>query len=251
MTHVLEVGALTVSYGGLNALDDVSFTVPVGGIVGLIGPNGAGKTTCIDALSGFLPGARGVVRLSGRDLTGVPAHRRARLGLVRTFQSVELFDDLTVAENLLVASATERWWSPLVDSLMPGRGFRGVDVEWVLALVGLDGEADRYPAELSHGRRRLAGLARALSGRPQVVLLDEPAAGLDPAESESLAELIRSLPALGTSVLLVDHDMQLVFDTCETIHVLDFGRVTASGDPQAIRSDQAVIDAYLGSGGTP
>ncbi len=251
MTDMLEVEDLTVSYGGLNALDGVSFTVAEGAIIGLIGPNGAGKTTCIDALSGFLPGARGRVVMDGHDLSGSPAHRRARLGLVRTFQSVEMFDDLTVTENLLVAASRERWWSPLVDAVLPSRALRDTDVEWALGLVGLGGDGERYPTELSHGRRRLAGMARALAGRPRLLLLDEPAAGLDPAESDALAEVIRSLPGLGTTVLLVDHDMGLVFGTCETIHVLDFGRLTASGDPRSIRADKAVIDAYLGGGGTP
>lgn len=251
MTDILEVEDLTVSYGGLNALDGVSFTVAEGKIIGLIGPNGAGKTTCIDALSGFLPGARGRVVMDGHDLSGSPAHRRARLGLVRTFQSVEMFDDLTVTENLLVAASPERWWSPLADAVLPGRSLRGADVEWALDLVGLSGEGGSYPTELSHGRRRLAGLARALACRPRLLLLDEPAAGLDPAESDALADVIRSLPDLGITVLLVDHDMGLVFGTCETIHVLDFGRLTASGDPRSIRADRAVIDAYLGGGGAP
>jgi len=246
MTAILEVTDLTVSYGGLNALDGVSFTVPESGIVGLIGPNGAGKTTCIDALTGFVPHARGHVVVSGTDISSWPAHRRSRFGLVRTFQSVEMFDDLTVRENLLVAATPERWWSPIVDAVRPSRSSRDIEVGWALDTVGLGGDSDRYPTELSHGRRRLAGLARALAARPRVLLLDEPAAGLDPAESEALATLIRSLPDLGMSILLVDHDMGLVFNTCQLIHVLDFGRLTASGDPASIRNDPAVIDAYLG-----
>ena len=251
MTTLLDVADLTVSYGGLNAVDGVTFAIPEGGIVGLIGPNGAGKTTCIDALSGFLPDARGHVSLAGQDLSGRPAHQRARLGLVRTFQSVELFDDLTIRENLFVAASPERWWSPLADAVMPRRGLRAAEIGWALEVVGLDSDGERYPTELSHGRRRLAGLARALASRPRLLLLDEPAAGLDPSESEALAALVRSLPGLGISVLLVDHDMGLVFGTCEMIHVLDFGILTASGDAASIRSDPAVIEAYLGRGETP
>ncbi len=246
MTTILEVSDLTVSYGGLSVLDGVSFAVPKGGIVGLIGPNGAGKTTCIDAMTGFVPSARGRVVVDGSDISAWPAHRRSRFGLVRTFQSVEMFDDLTVRENLIVAAAPERWWSMIVDAMRPSHSSRDIDVGWALDIVGLGDDADRYPTELSHGRRRLAGLARAIAARPRVLLLDEPAAGLDPAESDTLAALIRSLPDLGMSILLVDHDMGLVFNTCQLIHVLDFGRLTASGDPTSIRTDPAVIDAYLG-----
>jgi branched-chain amino acid transport system ATP-binding protein len=242
---LLEVIDLTVDFGGIHAVDAVSFSVPDGVIVGLIGPNGAGKTTCIDALSGFVPVQNGRILLDGQDIGDWPVHRRANNGLVRTFQSVELFDDLTIRENLLVAATEERWWSPVVHAILGGRSSQ-VDVEWVLDAVGLGDCGDEYPNELGHGRRRLAGLARALASRPRLVLLDEPAAGLDTFESEVLAERLRSLPALGVSVLLIDHDMSLVHSTCETIHVLDFGQLISSGTPDEVRSDPLVIEAYLG-----
>ncbi|MEZ5171276.1 MAG: ABC transporter ATP-binding protein [Acidimicrobiia bacterium] len=246
MNPLLEVTDLMVTYGGLNAVDLVSFSVDEGGIVGLIGPNGAGKTTCIDALSGFIPQATGGIRFAGTDIRGWPAHRRAEHGLVRTFQSVEMFDDLTVRENLLVAATRTRWWSVFVDACRPSYRARNIDVEWALDATGLGDEGERYPPELGHGQRRLAGLARALASRPRLVLLDEPAAGLDNAETAALASRLRSLPDLGIGVLLVDHDMSLVLGVCERIHVLELGRVIASGSPREVRTDPAVIEAYLG-----
>jgi branched-chain amino acid transport system ATP-binding protein len=243
---LLEVDGLSVSYGGLRAVDDVSFTVGVGELVGLIGPNGAGKTTCIDALSGFVPDASGRVSFDGRDISRWPAYRRARHGMVRTFQSVELFDDLTLCENLLVAASDAKWWSPLADAIWPRRT-RLDDIEWALQAVGLEGCAAMFPTELAPGSSRLAALARALVRHPRLVLLDEPAAGLSTYETETLAERLLALPALGVSVLLVDHDTSLVFGACATVHVLDFGRVISSGGPERVRSDPAVIEAYLGT----
>jgi branched-chain amino acid transport system ATP-binding protein len=241
----LHVAEISVSYGGLVALDSVSVAVPRSTVVGLIGPNGAGKTTCIDAISGFTPIGHGRIDLAGRDLGALGPHRRARAGIARTFQSIELFDDLTVAENLAVASTPYRWYSPLVDMVRPRR--TAVDVEWALEFVGLEASAGARPTALSHGERRLVGVARALSARPAIVLLDEPAAGLDGHETEALADVIRRLPSLGCGVLLVDHDMRLVLDVCASVTVLDFGRVIASGPPDAVRRDRAVVDAYLGS----
>jgi ABC-type branched-subunit amino acid transport system ATPase component/branched-subunit amino acid ABC-type transport system permease component len=243
---LLVVEGLTVRYGGVLAVSDVDLVVPEATIVGLIGPNGAGKTTCIDALSGFAPSSARTLRLGETDLRGRPAHDRARRGLVRTFQSVELFDDLTVTENLQVAATPTRWWSTAVHAVHPGRHHE--DVGWALAAVGLDDVGDCLPGELSLGRRRLAGVARALASRPRVVLLDEPAAGLDTYESEALAERLATLPGMGVSVLLVDHDMGLVHGICSEITVVDFGHVIASGPPAEVTADPLVIDAYLGQG---
>jgi ABC-type branched-subunit amino acid transport system ATPase component/branched-subunit amino acid ABC-type transport system permease component len=243
---LLVVEGLTVSYGGVQAVSEVDLVVPEATIVGLIGPNGAGKTTCIDALSGFAPAGARRLELAGVDLRGRPAHDRARRGLVRTFQSVELFDDLTVAENLQVAALDTRWWSPVVHAVHPGR--RRVDLDWALAVVGLDDAGGCMPGELSLGRRRMAGIARALVSRPRLVLLDEPAAGLDTFESEALARRLSELPAMGVSVLLVDHDMSLVHEICREITVLDFGHVIATGPPAEVTANRAVIDAYLGQG---
>jgi branched-chain amino acid transport system ATP-binding protein len=243
---LLDVVDLSVRYGGVAALSEVSFTVAEGEVVGLIGPNGAGKTTCIDALTGFRAPDAGHVRLDGRSLDGMPPAARARRGFVRTFQSLDLFDDLTVRENLLVSAGTPTWRSTLTDALRPKKAERAA-VDDVIELVGLGALAHRRPAELSNGERHRVALGRALAPRPRLVLLDEPAAGLDTRESAELGDLLRALPGRGTSVLLVDHDMALVMGTCDRLHVLDFGRLIASGPPTEVRDDPAVVQAYLGT----
>jgi branched-chain amino acid transport system ATP-binding protein len=246
MTALLEVTELCVDFGGLRAVDEVSMLVRNGMVMGLIGPNGAGKTTTIDALCGFVARSSGSVTLAGRPIETLAPHQRARAGLVRTFQSVELFDDLTVRENLLVAATSPRWWSPFIDAVAPRRRAHDVDVDFALDMVGLRSVGQARPTELSHGQRRLAGVSRALAARPKLVLLDEPAAGLDPTETAALGALLRALPAAGVGVLLVDHDMSLVLDICDELTVLDFGRVIATGEPAVVREDPAVIAAYLG-----
>jgi branched-chain amino acid transport system ATP-binding protein len=244
MSARLSIRSLSVNYGGVRAVDEVDITVEPSTIVGLIGPNGAGKTTTIDAITGFTA-SRGHVELDGELLDAMNAHQRARRGLVRTFQSVELFDDLSVRQNLEVAATPERWWSPFVDAVAPRRS-RAIDVDWALDAVGLAGSASARPPDLSHGQRRLVALARALVGRPKVLLLDEPAAGLDTDETAALGQLLRTMPERGVGVLLVDHDMSLVLSACSEVVVLDFGRVIAAGAPSEIRRDPIVIAAYLG-----
>ena len=235
----LEVRGLTVRYGGVTALDDVSFRVAPGRIVGLIGPNGAGKTTLIDALSGFAPAA-GEVLLDAVRLDGRPPHRRIRSGLGRTFQAVELYDDLTVRENVLVGLEAHR-----------GRGDGGVVDDVVLAevlvLLSIEELADRVAGSLSQGQRQLVSIARALAGRPRVLVLDEPAGGLDTDEGRWLGERLRRLRAAGLTILMVEHDMGLVMELCDDVVVLDFGRVIATGPPTAVVEDPAVAEAYLGT----
>lgn len=247
---ILAVRDLSVRYGGVLALSSVSFDVPAGSVVGLIGPNGAGKTTCIDALSGFTAPSRTdraapQIVFRNASLDGCSAHERARRGFARTFQSLELFDDLTVRENLLVAVSTPTLWSTLTDALWPKRHVAS-EIDETLALVGLSELAAERPRDLSNGQRHLVAVARALVSGPSLLLLDEPAAGLDPAETVALGALLRSLPARGVSVLLVDHDMSLVLSSCDQIHVLDFGSIIASGTSEQIRNDPLVIAAYLG-----
>jgi branched-chain amino acid transport system ATP-binding protein len=247
VTALLEVSALRVTYGGVTAVNDVDLVVPERRLVGLIGPNGAGKTSIIDALTGYHAPSGGRVTFDGEDITSLRAYKRARRGLGRTFQSVELFDDLSVEENLLVASERVGVGKALRDLVLPIRPPDRTAIDWALALCGLEDVADRGPSELSHGRRKLVGVARALAQRPRLVLLDEPAAGLDTDESVVLGTHLRSLPDSGVSVLLVDHDMGLVLSVCDDVYVLDFGQVIAHGTPAEIRADEAVIAAYLGS----
>ncbi len=242
---LLEVDDLTVKHGGLVALADVGLAVDQGQIVGLIGPNGAGKTTFIDTLTGFTPQAHGRITFAGRDITGASPHERSRAGLVRTFQSLELFDDLSVVDNLLVAAHTPSLWNTLTDALWP-KVHDNSETHAILELLGLVPVADRRPAELSNGQRHMVALGRALVASPKLVLLDEPAAGLDPSETAELAARLRTLSGLGITVLVVDHDMSLIMSVCQTVHVLDFGKVVASGPPTQVRLDPTVIAAYLG-----
>ncbi|HUB22290.1 MAG TPA: branched-chain amino acid ABC transporter permease/ATP-binding protein [Streptosporangiaceae bacterium] len=226
---VLGVTGLSVSFGGVHALRDVSLKVREGELVGLIGPNGAGKTTLVDAVSGFV-GYAGRAELSGTDLRGLPPYERARRGLGRTWQSTELFDDLDVRENLTVAARDGA----------PGAA------EQTLALVGLDWAAGAMPGQLSMGQRKLVGVARALAARPRLLCLDEPAAGLDTRESAELGTCLRGLADQGQSMLLIEHDMGLVLSICDRVVVLEFGQVIADGPPEVVRADPGVIAAYLG-----
>jgi branched-chain amino acid transport system ATP-binding protein len=245
---LLETRGLTVRYGGLAANDDVNLKVDAGRLVGLIGPNGAGKTTFIDAITGFTAVSGGTVQFDGHDLNGSAPDRRAHLGLTRTFQSLELFEDLTVRDNLLVAAERPAWYSFLLDLLRPGRGAKREQERVDVALTALDlhGISDRLPSDLSHGQRKLVGVARALAADPKLLLLDEPAAGLDTAESQHLGALLRQFVERGTTIFLIDHDMGLVLNVCDYIYVLDFGRIIAEGTPGEIRKDPAVVAAYLG-----
>ena len=245
MTPVLKATGISVRFGGVHAVDDVDLEVGEGQLVGLIGPNGAGKTTFIDAISGFVR-SDGTVELDGADLTRLPPHARARRGLARTWQSIELFDDLSIGENLLVASHRPPTWKTVLETVsVPGDA--SAEVAPALRLLGLDEVADRMPTELSQGQRKLAGIARALVAKPRVVCLDEPAAGLDTVESEELGARLRALADDGQAMLLVDHDMGLVLGICDEVVVLEFGKVIARGSPDVVRRDQKVIAAYLGS----
>jgi len=244
MTAVLRTSGLCVTFGGVTALRDVVLEVGEGQLVGLIGPNGAGKTTFIDAVTGFVP-YRGRVELDGRELAGVSPHRRSRLGLVRTWQTTELFDDLTVRENVAVAAHRPRLMTALKE-VVTGAAAGSDSVDRALELVALDWAADAAPGDLSEGQRKLVGVARAVAAAPRLLCLDEPAAGLDTHESAELGARLRALADEGTSMLLVDHDMGLVLGVCDHVFVLEFGEVIANGTPAAVRQDARVIRAYLG-----
>jgi len=245
MTAVLEARGISVSFGGVRAVVDVDLDVPPGQLVGLIGPNGAGKTTFIDAISGFVT-YRGQVSLEGRELSGMAPHQRARLGLARTWQSIELFDDLSVRENLAVASYRPSVWETIKEVV--ARPFTSSDaIDQALTLLALDQLADAMPSDLSQGQRKLVGIARALAARPHLLCLDEPAAGLDTRESVELGRRLREVVDSGTPILLVDHDMGLVLSISDYVVVLEFGKVIAHGPPEVVRRDPQVVSAYLGS----
>jgi ABC-type branched-subunit amino acid transport system ATPase component len=243
---VLEISGLTVKYGGLVALNDANLSVRQGEIVGLIGPNGGGKTTFIDAVTGFTS-AQGEVVFKDHSLSGLSPHIIARRGLRRTWQSVELFSDISIADNLLVAIEDSTIRGTLRDLVFPVQNKRERDVSRALAAVGLNVSVKTETSELSLGQQKLLGVARALVAEPTLLMLDEPAAGLSSSETVALGRQIVDISQTGVSILLVDHDMDLVLEVCDRIFVLDFGRIIASGTPDEIRANPAVIEAYLGA----
>jgi branched-chain amino acid transport system ATP-binding protein len=236
---LLDVDGVTVHFGGNLALRDVGLRVQPGEVTGLIGPNGAGKTTLFNVICGLLSPQRGEVRIDGRPVTKLAPYRRARLGLARTFQRLELFSLLTVRENLELAASVRR------------RGRPEADVDGLLELVGLGAVADVRADELPTGKARLVEQARALATGPRVLLLDEPASGQDDAETDAFRDVLLTVAAEGIAVVLVEHDVHLVMRTCARVHVLDFGRVLAAGTAAEVQADQAVLDAYLGAAPEP
>lgn len=241
----LSVRGATVRYGGVVAVSDVDIDVAPGEIVGLIGPNGAGKTSFIDGVLGFTARS-GEVTIDGRVISRSRPHRIARLGLERTWQSPDLFGDLAVGENIDVGSRPGRPVRTLLGDVFARRRSLAVPAG-LLEDFELDGRMDAVPSTLSLGQQKLLGVARALVSNPSVLLLDEPAAGLDSTESQHLGRHLRTLADRGLGMLLVDHDMDLVFGICDRVVVLQFGAVIATGTPSQVRSSPAVVAAYLGA----
>jgi branched-chain amino acid transport system ATP-binding protein len=245
VTAVLEASKISVNFGSVRALVDVDLEVPPGKLVGLIGPNGAGKTTFIDAVTGFVP-ATGTVVLGGRDISAEPPHVRSHLGLARTWQTLELFDDLSVQENCVVASRRPSTRGTLAQIVLGRRQPTQAAVDEAIRILELEEVAGRMPSELPQGKRKLVGVARALAGQSKLILLDEPASGLDTNESLDLGRRLRRVVDEGVAMLLVDHDMALVLNVCDYVYVIDFGRVLAHGAPAEVRSNEKVLAAYLG-----
>jgi branched-chain amino acid transport system ATP-binding protein len=239
---VLEIEGVTVRFGGNVALRDVAMTARPGAVTGLIGPNGAGKTTLFNVICGLQRADTGVVRLGDRDVTRLLPYKRARAGLARTFQRLELFTLLSVRSNIRIAADVDR----------RNRRDRTIDPDRVanevLSRVGLADVADARVDQLPTGQARLVEVGRALAARPRVLLLDEPASGQDEAETSAFAALLRELAAEGLTVVLVEHDVQLVMRVCDEVNVLDFGALLATGTPDEIKRNDAVIAAYLGEG---
>ena len=250
---ILDVSGVTVRFGGLTALDEVSLSAAPRQITGIIGPNGAGKTTLLNSVCGFVRPASGRISFDSRELTGVRPHRLADLGIARTLQGVGLFRGLSVAENVMVG-ATHRaragFWSALFGLPRSDRDERRLREQAVAALgrVGIAELADSMPDTLAYGLRKRVALARALVGHPRLLLLDEPASGLSEKELPELGDLIREFAA-EASVVVIEHRMDLMMTICDTIFVLDFGKLIATGSPEQVRADPAVTAAYLGTGG--
>ena len=248
---ILQTERLSMSFGGIRALDDVSLSVQAGIVFSIIGPNGAGKTTLFNLISGLHTPPDGRVRLAGQDVTGFAPHRLARLGLSRTFQNLQIFFRMTALENVMVGRHRHEGTGILADVLhLPAvdrqnRKTRKAACD-ALARVGLSVAADRPAGTLPYGALKRLEIARALASEPGVLLLDEPAAGCNPVETQELNSIIRSIVKDGMTVMLIEHDMRLVMNISDRIHVLSNGRTLAEGTPAEVRSNSEVMEAYLG-----
>lgn len=248
---MLHLSSIAKNFGGLLVLQNISLTVPERGIFGLIGPNGAGKTTVFNLITGLLAPTSGTVEFRGQPLNGLAPHRITRCGIARTFQNIRVFKEMTLAENVLVAIGRQNRYGAM-GVLWPSARLRAAqqleraEAKELLAKVGLADKAAILAGTLSYGEQRRLEIARALATTPKLLLLDEPAAGMNGAEKQQLMEEIVKLDESGLSILIIEHDMRFVMGLCRQITVLNFGRLIAQGTPEEIRANPAVVEAYLG-----
>ena len=244
MNDFLNLENISVYFGGHIAVNEVSLTIDPGTVTGLIGPNGAGKTTLFNVISGLIAPSSGRVMFADKDITSLAPHKRARIGIGRTFQKLELFNSLSVVDNIRVSLEISNQWNNSRTAIL-GSDINS-EIERILDLTGLDSVRNSMASEIPTGQARLVELSRALVLSPSLLLLDEPASGQNDEETESFGLLLRKLCDSGISIFLVEHDMSLVMNTCDLVNVLDFGSVIAKGTPAEIQEHELVIEAYLG-----
>lgn len=251
MSHLLELSGVERRFGGLKVLQGVNLAIPQGGVFGLIGPNGAGKTTVFNLITGLQQPDGGAIRFDGRDLSGLKPHQITRLGMARTFQNIRIFKGMSLLENVMVGQHSHLRYGAL-GLLLASAGFRSQEqrarerARELLSWVGLESQAEEVADNLSYGDQRKLELARALATEPRLLLLDEPVAGMNSAEKDEIMGVIRAIAARGFTVFMIEHDMKFVMGLCEQIAVLNFGQIIALGNPEQIRTNPQVIEAYLG-----